>query len=163
MAAGYACAFAAMLIAPVILFSQRHGTIISEHATCLPDEVALSYYPRKSGTGLQVRDVPASNGSVVSWKDFDRDPEFASAPRLRSLFSTLRPPFDIFLTVRNTPRGPQIWFALAEGMDLAINKAMEFCGKPVQLEELNWDNIWHDRFMRVRSAQPIFGASDPKL
>lgn len=155
MAAGYTCALIGMAVAPLLLFSQRSDVLASENARCPADMTSLTYVPNKTGTGLKIRDVPAGDRRIVSWHDFERDPEFKETPKLSGVFKTLRPPLDLLLTVRNRPSGPQIWFVLAEGTDLPVGNAMTLCGEPVPLEELPWDNLWHDRFMRLRLALPL--------
>jgi hypothetical protein len=155
MAASYVCALAILAIAPLILIRQSHAAPSPENASCPGSEIAISYYPNKNGMGLRVRDVPVSDRSVVSFRDFDRDPEFTTTPKLEAFFKTLRPPFDLLLAARNTAIGPQLWFAVAEGMALPIEKPLLLCGDAVSTDELDWTNRWRDHFMTVRSVRPL--------
>ncbi len=154
---GSAVAVIAIVVAPFGLKALGAGLPASPEKGCDEAQVALVYRPNVSGNAIHIRqDIDHSNQPIVSWRDFNRDPEFLAINELRPLLRTARPPFDLaILVARGSGIDPTMWYGISFEALPRSGEAL-LCGKPIGADQTNWSGqfLLIERMERLAPKAP---------
>jgi hypothetical protein len=157
LVAGSAAAVIAIVAAPFGLKALGAGLPASPEKGCDDAQVALLYRPNMSGYALRVRqDIDRSDQPTVSWRDFNRDPEFLTINELRPLFRAARAPFDLVILVTRGPGiEPAMWYGISSEVLPRSGEAL-LCGRPIGTDQTNWTGqfLLIERVERLASKAP---------
>lgn len=139
LVAGCAAAVAAIVVTPFGLKAAGAGLPVHPETGCSDGQVALAYWPNVSGYALRVRqDIDRSDQPTVSWRDFNRDPEFLAINELRPLLRAARPPFDlVILVARGAGIEPAMWYGISSEALPRSGEAL-LCGRAIGADQTNW-------------------------